>query len=253
MKQYTYHPTTTDSLHTAPKHVAIIMDGNGRWATARGKSRSEGHEQGVHALIETVKNAPPLGIKQLTVYAFSTENWNRPDEEVNALMTLMSDSIATYIPTLVQERIALKVIGDLDRIPADTREQIKNSIEQTAEGDRMTLIVALNYSGHQEIRNAVCGIAKQVSQGTLTPQEIKDNPAYFEQHLQMSAFLPVDLLIRTGGEQRVSNFLLYSIAYTELFFTPTLWPDFSKQDLEEAVEWFKGRDRRFGAIPSTPK
>ena len=227
-----------------PDHIAIIMDGNGRWAKLRGRPRIFGHENGVQAVRETVEAAAELGVKYLTMYAFSTENWNRPRIEVNALMKLFVKSIRSETKTLQKNNIRLQAIGDLHSLGKIGYNELSIAIKKTAHNTRMTLILALSYSAQWEIVQAVKSIAEEVKNNELAVDEI--NKELFSAHLTTASFPDPELLIRTSGESRISNFLLWQIAYTELYFTPRLWPDFRKEDLYEAIMNYQNRDRRFG-------
>jgi undecaprenyl diphosphate synthase len=227
-----------------PGHVAVIMDGNGRWAHKRGRERIFGHHQGVKAVRKTVEAAAELGIKFLTLYAFSTENWNRPDEEVSALMDLMVDSINNETHTLVEKQISLMVIGDLSRLSENVRNRLFETMKITSEGTRMTLVVALSYSSRWEISEACRRIAVAVKEGRLNLEEI--NEQTMSDSLTTSHIPDPELMIRTSGEKRISNFLLWQLAYTELYFTEKLWPDFGKEDFYKAVADFQKRERRYG-------
>lgn len=229
---------------TLPKHIAVIMDGNGRWAKQQGMLRTFGHQSGVTAVRETVEACAELGVKYLTLYAFSTENWNRPEYEINALMELLVSTINNERDTLNKNRIRLLAIGDLDSLPSDCRAQLSEAMENTKDNDHMSLVLALSYSGRWEIMNAVRRIAGLSSQGKLKPEDI--NEGMFSDFLTTSGIPDPELLIRTSGEYRVSNFLLWQIAYAELYFTPKLWPDFRKEDLYEAIYSYQSRERRFG-------
>ncbi len=229
-----------------PEHVAIIMDGNGRWAKRQGRPRAFGHRSAVQSVRETTEAAAELGIKFLTLYAFSTENWNRPAAEVNALMTLLVDTIRSEINTLNKNNIRLQTIGDLDKLPSASRKALMRGIESTKDNTRMTLILALNYSAKWEIMKAVKEIAQQVQQGALSPDEVNED--MFSNMLATRGIPDPALLIRTSGETRISNFLLWQIAYAELYFTTIYWPDFRKQNLYEAILDFQNRERRFGKI-----
>lgn len=231
-------------LDHLPRHVAIIMDGNGRWAKQRGKPRTFGHQNGVTSVREASEAAAELGIQYLTLYAFSTENWNRPRFETQALMTLLLQTIGKETKTLNENNIRLNAIGDLTSLPARTRKQLQKAIESTAGNERMTLTLALSYSARWEILNATKKLARTISEGGLSPDEIDSQ--LFESALETSNMPDVELLIRTSGEYRISNFLLWQIAYAELYFTPKLWPDFRRDDLYEALIDFQGRERRFG-------
>jgi undecaprenyl diphosphate synthase len=232
-----------------PRHVAIIMDGNGRWATARGLPRVAGHRRGAEAVRRTVSAAAELGIEYLTLFGFSSENWKRPSEEVDDLMGLLRHYLRGEIAELHKNGVRLRVIGRRDRLPADIVTLIRNSEELTRENGRLQLTVALSYGGRDEIAYAARQIAEEARRGALAPEAVDE--ACFARHLFTAALPDPDLLIRTSGEQRISNFLLWQTAYSEFVFTETLWPDFSKHDLERAVEDFNGRERRYGAVTVT--
>ncbi len=227
-----------------PKHVAIIMDGNGRWATQKGKLRVFGHRNGVKAVQSTIEGAAKIGIQYITLYAFSTENWNRPKFEVNALMELLVDTIQKEINTLNKNKIRLKAIGDLNTLPQKAKEKLEKAINETAKNDHMTLILALSYSSKWEIINAVKKIAHKVKSGEISTDDINEN--LIDNSLSTIGIPDPELMIRTSGEHRISNFLLWQLAYAELYFTPKLWPDFREQDLYEALLSFQKRERRFG-------
>jgi undecaprenyl diphosphate synthase len=227
-----------------PQHVAIIMDGNGRWAKQRGKLRTFGHYHGVKSVRETAEAAAEIGIKYLTLYAFSTENWNRPKSEVNALMKLLVRTINSETKTLHDNNISLMAIGDLDSLPTITRTELEDAIRDTQKYNRMKMILALSYSSRWEITNAARIIARKVEAKELTSENI--DQSLFESFLTTSSIPDPELLIRTSGEYRVSNFLLWQIAYAELFFSAKLWPDFRKEDLYEAIVDYQKRERRFG-------
>ncbi|OQX74617.1 MAG: isoprenyl transferase [Bacteroidetes bacterium 4484_249] len=227
-----------------PQHVAIIMDGNGRWAKQRGKLRIFGHNNGVKSVRETAEAAAELGIKYLTLFAFSTENWNRPQAEVNALMKLLVKTINKEIKTLHDNDIRLMAIGNLESLPEVTRIELAEAIKETSHHKKMAMILALSYSSRWEIVDAVKKIANKVASGDLSPDKI--DRKIFESYLTTNSIPDPELLIRTSGEFRISNFLLWQIAYTELYFTPKLWPDFRKEDLYEAIVDFQKRERRFG-------
>ena len=227
-----------------PVHVAVIMDGNGRWAKNQGMMRIFGHKHGVKAVRETVEAAAELGIEYLTLYAFSTENWSRPESEVKALMELLVDTIHKETETLHKNRIRLQAIGDIESLPSGTLKNLKKAIDETAHHTRMTLILALSYSSRWEIMRAVKDIAQKVKIGILNPENISDKD--FEASLCTSGIPDPELLIRTSGEQRISNYLLWQIAYAELYFTPKLWPDFRKEDFYAALFDFQQRERRYG-------
>lgn len=227
-----------------PQHIAIIMDGNGRWAKQQGQHRIFGHEQGVKSVRETVEAAAEVGVKFLTLYAFSTENWNRPQEEVIALMQLLVHTINAETKTLNKNRIRLQAIGDLKSLPTDCYNELQEAIENTKNNSRMTLVLALSYSSHWEIMNAVKEIAQQIENKTLSAAAITEET--FKSHLCTSNIPDPELMIRTSGEHRISNFLLWQLAYSELYFTDKLWPDFGKEDLFEAILDYQNRERRFG-------
>jgi len=229
-----------------PRHIAIIMDGNGRWAKQHGKPRVFGHRNGVKAVRETTEAAAELGIQNLTLYAFSKENWNRPKPEVNALMTLLVETMQTEVATLMKNDIRLKAIGEISKLPEKSYRALQDGIEKTKNNRRMNLILALNYSAKWEILRAARELAIQAKSGILTPEEIDEK--MFSDALTTKDIPDPELLIRTSGENRISNFLLWQIAYAELYFTPTLWPDFRKEHLYQAIIDFQHRERRFGKI-----
>lgn len=229
-----------------PRHIAIIMDGNGRWAKQHGKLRTFGHKHGVTAVRDTVEGAAELGIKYLTLYAFSTENWNRPRLEVDTLMQLLVTTIGKETKTLMENNIRLAVIGDLENMPSRVSRNLKQAMETTAKNKRMTLVLALSYSSRWEITRAMRMIAEKVKKGVLMPDKI--NEEVIEQHLCTAGFDEPELLIRTSGEHRISNYMLWQIAYAELYFTSTLWPDFRREHLFEAIVDFQKRERRFGLV-----
>ncbi len=227
-----------------PRHVAVIMDGNGRWARRRGRERIFGHHQGVRAVRKTVEAAAELGVRYLTLYAFSTENWNRPDDEVSALMDLMVESINDETKTLIEKQISLKVIGDLSRLSVNVRNRLFETMRVTSGGSRMTLIVALSYSSRWEISEACRRIAVAVKEGRLSTGDINEETV--SANLETADLPDPELMIRTSGEKRISNFLLWQLAYAELYFTEKLWPDFGKEDFYKAVADFQKRERRYG-------
>lgn len=233
-------------LERLPRHVAIIMDGNGRWAKKKGKIRVFGHEQGARAVRKTVEGAARLGIQYLTLYAFSTENWGRPQYEVDALMHLLIRSLNKELKTLNNNNIRLKAIGDLASLPANAAKELEKAIAETSGNDGLTLILALSYSARWEITHTIREIARLVAAQTLNPDDITDQTV--ADHLCTALVPDPELLIRTSGEMRISNFLLWQIAYTELYFTETLWPDFNEEHLYEAILDYQNRERRFGKI-----
>ena len=233
-------------VNNLPRHVAVIMDGNGRWAKKKGGLRIFGHQNAITAVRETVEAAAELGINYLTLYAFSTENWSRPQHEVNALMQLLVSTIRKETATLSKNNIRLQAIGDVDSLPKACRKELFEAIELTADNNRMTLVLALSYSGRWEITQAVKTIGQQIENGTLKAADI--NEKTIADYLATAGMPDPELLIRTSGEQRISNFLLWQLAYTELYITDLLWPDFRKQHLFEALISFQSRERRFGKI-----
>ena len=233
--------TTLDTTRI-PRHIAIIMDGNGRWATEKGKPRSYGHQAGVDTVRRITSECTRLGVKYLTLYTFSTENWNRPADEVAALMGLVLSSLEDEI--FMKNNVRFRVVGDMKRLPEAVQQKLQETMDHTAANTAMTMVVALSYSSRWEITEAARAIAQKVKEGTLDPAEISEETV--EEHLA-TAFMPdPDLLIRTGGEQRISNYLLWQIAYSELYFCDTFWPDFSEADLQKAILSFQNRQRRFG-------
>ena len=227
-----------------PSHIAIIMDGNGRWAKEKGEDRLFGHLHGVESVRNIVEGAAELGIKYLTLYAFSTENWDRPEYEVSGLMELLVDTIHNEVPTLNKNNIKLHVIGDIDMLPDAAKKELAEAINETSVNTGLNLIMALSYSSRWEIVRAVKNIAADVKSGKLMPDGINQDTV--QQYLTTKNFPDPELMIRTSGEYRISNFLLYQLAYSELYFTNTLWPDFRKQNLYEAILDFQSRERRFG-------
>lgn len=227
-----------------PEHVAIIMDGNGRWAQNRGMPRVMGHKVGVQTVKEIVRTAPQLGIKVLTLYAFSTENWNRPPKEVQALMGLLKTYLQSELAELVKNGVRLRCLGQKERLPADVQKLLDRVILETAANQGLNLNLALNYGGRSEIILAVRELARQCAAGDLLPEEISEEMV--SQHLSTAGQPDPDMVIRTGGESRLSNFLLWQSSYAELYITDILWPDFKKEDLIRAVEYYQSRQRRFG-------
>ncbi|MET0635567.1 MAG: isoprenyl transferase [Chitinophagaceae bacterium] len=227
-----------------PKHIAIIMDGNGRWAKEQGEDRLFGHYHGVESVRNIVEGCAELGVGYLTLYAFSTENWERPQDEVIGLMELLVSTIRKEVETLHRNNIKLHVIGDLKMLPEYARQELDEAREFTKDNTGLQLIMALSYSGRWELLNAVKEIAQEVKSGKIQPEEI--NQSLFEQHLTTKGFPDPELMIRTSGEYRISNFLLYQLAYAELYFTDVRWPDFRKENLYEAILDFQSRERRFG-------
>jgi undecaprenyl diphosphate synthase len=232
------------NLQLLPKHIAIIMDGNGRWAQDKGEDRLFGHLNGVESVRNIVEGAAELGVQYLTLYAFSTENWDRPAYEVTGLMELLVETIRKEVPTLNKNNIKLHVIGDIAMLPPFALQELNEAIKETSVNTGLNLILALSYSSRWEITNAVKNIAAAVKNGTLQPDDITQETV--QQYLCTSKFPDPELMIRTSGEYRISNFLLYQLAYSELYFTNTLWPDFRKENLYDAILDYQGRERRFG-------
>ena len=227
-----------------PQHVAIIMDGNGRWAKQQGEDRIFGHHEGVNSVREIVEACGEIGVKYLTLYAFSTENWNRPKDEVDALMELLVATISMETPNLNKKGVKLQAIGDVKSLPESCQQELQESIDITSKNSTVTLILALSYSSKWEITNSVKEIAKQIEEGKLKASEITSK--HIEKHLNTSIFPDPELMIRTSGEHRISNFLLWQLAYAEFYFTDTLWPDFRKNDFFKAILSYQNRERRFG-------
>lgn len=225
-----------------PKHVAIILDGNGRWATARGQERTAGHEAGADNIVRIARYAQEKGISVLSLYVFSTDNWKRSQQEVSALMRLLVRFFKVYINEFMQRHVQLRVMGDIRRLPFATRQSVKMGIEKTAENDGVVLNIGLNYGGRDEIARA----ARRAMEDGISSEAMTSD--VLERYLDTAGLPPVDLLIRTGGEKRLSNFMLWQLAYTEFYFTDTLWPDFKPADLDRAIEWFGQRNRRFGGV-----
>lgn len=229
-----------------PQHIAIILDGNGRWAKKRGLPRTAGHQEEAMNVREITKLCANIGIKALTVYAFSTENWKRPDEEVKFLMKLPIKFFNEFAPELVENNIRLKVIGNVEELPIDLQQKVLEISELTKNNTKMTLTIALNYGSQDEIKQAVQAIATEVKNGQLNVEDINED--VIDQHLMTSDLPPLDLMIRTSGELRISNYLLWQLAYAELYFTSIAWPDFKEEQLYEALLDYQKRNRRFGAL-----
>ena len=229
-----------------PQHIAIILDGNGRWAKKRGLPRTAGHQEGAMNVREITKLCANIGIKALTVYAFSTENWKRPDEEVKFLMKLPIKFFDDFAPELIEHNIRLKVIGNVEELPIDLQQKVLEISELTKNNTKMTLTIALNYGSQDEIKQAVQAIATEVKNGQLNVEDINED--VIDQHLMTSDLPPLDLMIRTSGELRISNYLLWQLAYAELYFTSIAWPDFKEEQLYEALLDYQKRNRRFGAL-----
>lgn len=229
-----------------PLHIAVIMDGNGRWANRKGAARIFGHRNAVQSVNEMTEACGELGIKFLTLYAFSTENWGRPKEEVDGLMELLVNTLQREIPSLLKNRVKLKVIGEVNSLPQICQMNLLEAVETTKNNTGLTLLLALSYSGRMEIVKAVKKIAEQVKMGILDPSQVSEQ--LMEENLETHGIPDPELLIRTSGEMRISNFLLWQIAYTELYITSKLWPDFRKEDLYEAICAYQKRERRFGKV-----
>ena len=240
MKSYKEHI----DFNNLPRHIAVIMDGNGRWAKKKGAMRIFGHKNAVQAVKDVTEGCGELGIKFLTLYAFSTENWNRPKAEIDGLMELLVSTLKQEIKTLMENQVKLITIGETSNLPQDCQKNLAWAIDQTKNNSGLTLILALSYSGRWEITRAVKALAAEIEQGKIKASDI--NEGLLENYLQTSGIPDPELLIRTSGELRVSNFLLWQIAYSELYITPTLWPDFRKDHLYEAIWSYQQRERRFG-------
>ena len=232
------------NIDELPNHIAIIMDGNGRWATNKGLLRNIGHQNGAKTVKEVVETCAKINIKYLTLYAFSTENWNRPKLEVELLMKLLISSLKKEVKTLQKNNIKLSTIGNLNSLPIKVAKELKDVIEKTKDNNRLTLTLALSYGSREELIKTIIEISLKVKKNLISPENI--NKSVINNHLYDHYLPDVDLLIRTSGEQRVSNFLLWEIAYAELFFSDTLWPDFNKENLFEAILNYQNRERRFG-------
>ena len=242
-------PTGMDhnlDLNKMPKHIAVIMDGNGRWAKKRGATRIFGHQNAIKAVREVTEGCAELGIEYLTLYAFSTENWYRPKIEVDGLMALLVSTIRKELSTLLKNNVRLNTIGDPASLPADCQSELESAMKSTKDNSGLELTLALNYSGRWDLRNAVEKIAHQVKHGIINPDEIEEDT--IKNNLSTSDIPDPELMIRTSGEMRISNFLLWELAYTEIYITNVLWPDFRKANLIEAIESYQTRERRFGRI-----
>jgi undecaprenyl diphosphate synthase len=233
-------------LNRLPLHVAVIMDGNGRWAKNHGKARIWGHRKGVDVLKDLLRCCNDWGIKALTAYAFSTENWGRPKTEVEFLMTLFERVLRKELAQMMAENVKIRFIGDLTQLPQSLQEEIKRGMDATKDNQGIQFNIATNYGGRQEIIHACQAIASQVQQGEIQVEDI--NEKLFENHLYTAGIVSPDLLIRTSGEMRISNFLLWQLAYTEIYVTPTLWPDFNREEFHQALLTYQKRDRRFGKL-----
>ena len=234
------------NLETIPSHVSIIMDGNGRWATARGLDRTEGHKAGVLSLREAVTTSVRLGLDVLSVYAFSTENWKRPQREVDLLMRLFAETLLKELPLFHQENVKLRFFGDLEALPEKTRKTFQRGLDETAQNTGMTFALAVNYGSRAELTRAAVLLANQIAEGSVSADSVTS--ADLEKNLYTAGLPDPDLLIRTSGELRLSNYLLWQLAYSELYVTQTYWPDFSKWDFLRAIKDYQGRERRFGGV-----
>ena len=234
------------NLETIPSHVSIIMDGNGRWATARGLDRTEGHKAGVLSLREAVTTSVRLGFDVLSVYAFSTENWKRPQREVDLLMRLFAETLLKELPLFHQENVKLRFFGDLEALPEKTRKTFQRGLDETAQNTGMTFALAVNYGSRAELTRAAVLLANQIAEGSVSADSV--TPADLEKNLYTAGLPDPDLLIRTSGELRLSNYLLWQLAYSELYVTQTYWPDFSKWDFLRAIKDYQSRERRFGGV-----
>ncbi|MGL4953174.1 MAG: isoprenyl transferase [Culicoidibacterales bacterium] len=229
-----------------PNHIAVIMDGNGRWANQRGLTRTAGHKRGVQTIEEIAEAAAAVGVKMMTVYAFSTENWSRPEAEVKYIMSLPEQFLKTFVPSAQADNIQVRCIGDVTRLDPKVQAVIQDGIDKTANNTGMVFNIAVNYGGRLELTRATQLIAADVASGKLTPEDVTE--AVFADYLYTPEYPEVELLIRTSGEERISNFLLWQIAYAEFYFTDTLWPDFNAQELYEAIATYQNRDRRKGGL-----
>jgi len=244
VKSHSSAPDIDNGAGSVPRHIAIIMDGNNRWAKSRGLQGAEGHREGARAVRATVENCARLGVDVLTVYAFSSENWRRPEAEVSALMNLFLEALADEVPDLHQNGIRLRFIGDLSAFSSELQAKMLEAVRLTEKNTGMVFAVAVNYGGHWDITNACKQLAVLVQDGRLSAKNI--GPELLQSHMSLGDLPLPDLCIRTGGEQRISNFLLWQIAYAEFYFTELLWPDFDQSALEKAIADYNGRQRRFG-------
>ncbi|HNX21270.1 MAG TPA: isoprenyl transferase [Bacteroidales bacterium] len=227
-----------------PSHIAIIMDGNGRWAVEKGQDRIYGHQNAIDAVRSVIEGAGEIGVKYLTLFSFSSENWNRPKNEVDALMSLFVKCIHSEMNTLMENKVKLLAIGDLNTLPEDCQSELHDALEQTKNNSGLSLVLALSYSSRNELTHAMKLISQKIKNNILQPEDINENT--IQLHLYTHEIPDPDILIRTGREQRISNFLLWQLSYTELFFSPILWPDFRKEDLWSIISEFQNRERRFG-------
>ncbi len=238
--------STLDSSHRLPRHIAIIMDGNGRWAELRNLSRKQGHVRGLEATRVAIEHCVRLGIENLTLFAFSTENWHRPGQEVDHLLALLGEALENESSSLLKNDVKVKIVGNREDFPGILQKSIEKLEITTQENEGLRLFIAAGYGGRWDITNAVRTVAKKVSAGALGVSDITEDS--FSEFLSLSGVTDPDLFIRTGGEQRISNYLLWQLAYSELYFTDCLWPDFNESELEAAIKSYSGRQRRFGLI-----
>ena len=234
----------TTQLKNIPNHIAVIMDGNGRWAKKKGKERIQGHKKGILSVRKLVEEASKINISYLTLFAFSTENWKRPKNEVTTLMDLIVLSLDKELKTIIENKIKLNAIGDINSLPKEVKKKLKETIEKTKKNKKLTLTIAINYGGKEEITNAVNTIINKVKKNIILKEKVDEE--LINTHLYSKNLPDVDLLIRTSGEKRISNFLLWKISYAELYFTNILWPEFSKNDFNKAINNYQKRERRFG-------
>ena len=234
----------TSQLKNIPNHIAVIMDGNGRWAKKKGKERIQGHKKGILSVRKLVEEASKINISYLTLFAFSTENWKRPKNEVSTLMDLIVLSLDKELKTIIDNKIKLNAIGDINSLPKEVKKKLKETIEKTKNNRKLTLTIAINYGGKEEITNAVNTIINKVKKNIILKEKVDEE--LINTHLYSNNLPDVDLLIRTSGEKRISNFLLWKISYAELYFTNILWPEFSKNDFNKAINNYQKRERRFG-------
>lgn len=234
----------TTQLKNIPNHIAVIMDGNGRWAKKKGKERIQGHKKGILSVRKLVEEASKINISYLTLFAFSTENWKRPKNEVSTLMDLIVLSLDKELKTIIDNKIKLNAIGDINSLPKEVKKKLKETIEKTKNNRNLTLTIAINYGGKEEITNAVNTIINKVKKNIILEEKVDEE--LINTHLYSNNLPDVDLLIRTSGEKRISNFLLWKISYAELYFTNILWPEFSKNDFNKAINNYQKRERRFG-------
>lgn len=236
-------------MESIPRHIAVIMDGNGRWARKQGRLRIFGHRQGVKSSREVIRHASDLGVEYLTLYVFSSENWHRPAREVNFLMGLIAEVIDGEVDEMMKNNVVMKVIGDMDRLPKRARTKLQNGIDRTSVNTGMQLQLAISYGGRQEIVDGCKALGRRIAEGSLRPEDITED--VLSQQMYIPEVPDPELMIRTGGEYRISNFLLWQFAYSELYVTNLFWPDFGPKDLDDAIQFLKTRERRFGRVEET--